>query len=91
MLPQAARTPGQTVLEVERRIPALFNFEGISLRCTLKTEQRRKKSKATEGAAISEGIAAQVNSIVETFNHKGKYNFVNRTSVETCIIQENQA
>ena len=57
----------------------------------MKTEQRRKKSKATEGAAIPEGIAAQVNSIVETFNHKGKYNFVNRTSVETCIIQENQA
>ena len=71
MLPQAARTLGQTVL-----ILVLFNFEGISLRCTLKTEQRRKKSKATEGAVILKGIAAQVNSIVETFNHKGKYNFV---------------
>ena len=56
----------------------------------MKTEQRRKKSKATEGAAIPEGIAAHNNSIVETFNHKGKYNFVNRTSVETCIIQENR-
>ena len=67
MLPQAARTPGQTVLEVERQELALFNFEGISLRCTLKTEQRRRKSKATEGAAILKRIAANNNSIVETF------------------------
>jgi hypothetical protein len=44
--------------EVERQNLALFNFEGISLRCTLKTEQRRRKSKATEGAAILKRIAA---------------------------------
>ena len=76
MLPQAARTPGQTVLEVERQSLALFNFEGISLRCTLKTEQRRKKSKATEGAAIPEGIAAQRITALWKLFKKGKYNFV---------------
>ena len=78
MLPEAARTPGQTVSGVERPGLALFNFEGISLRCTLKTEQRRKKSKATEGAAIPNGIAAQKTALWKLLIIKGKYNFVNR-------------
>ena len=39
-------SPGQTFWPL-----TLFNFEGFSLGCTLKTEQRRKKSKATEGVA----------------------------------------
>ena len=38
MLPEAARTPGQSVLGVERPGLALFNFEGISLRGLLPKE-----------------------------------------------------
>ena len=54
----------------------------------MKTEQRRIKSKATEGAARRSRGSEQRNSIVELFLIKGKYNFVKlRTSVETCIIQ----
>ena len=49
----------------------------------MKTEQRRKKSKATEGV-VPRGTTTN-NSIVELFNRnrpigqfqKGKYNFVN--------------
>ena len=74
----------QYALQVRRSdLLALFNFEGISLRCTLKTEQRRKKSKATEGVASKD--ATTNNSIVELlirnrskdrFRKMGKYNFV---------------
>ena len=70
-------SPGQTFWPL-----TLFNFEGFSLGCTLKTEQRRRKSKATEGVARKRNVK---NSIVELFNRnrpkgqfqKGKYNFVN--------------
>ena len=50
------------IQEVSGSIP-LFSTTDESRRCTLKTEQRRKKSKATEGVALKD--ATTNNSIVE--------------------------
>ena len=71
------------IQEVSGSIP-LFSTTDASRRCTLKTEQRRKKSKATEGVVLEKvrrQITALWNFLIGTdrkvSSKKGKYNFVN--------------
>ena len=55
----------------------MFNFEGISLRCTLKTEQRKRKSKATEGVAWKCNVKNSIVELLKTNRPEGQFERVN--------------